>query len=101
MTADERLAIIRDRARQKTVLYPATAKRERYWVPRGNGVILSNSRIGELRPDRLNRPSEWLRNAAEQPAKGLKTPNRKGAHHLTKIAELLPAKLPVIFPLSA
>ena len=98
MTTEERLAIIRDRARQKPVLYPVVTKRERYWVPVGTGRVKPPDFMGEVQPTRLGPASEWIREpiAQKPPEKGLRMPDRKGAHYLTKIAEQLPRKLPVL-----
>lgn len=94
MDAETRLDLIRAKARLRQPAIGRGERRDRSHLPTGRPVILSNSRVGELRPERLNVHSEWLRKAEDKPVKQWQPKPRYEPHPLTKISSQLPGKLP-------
>jgi len=101
MTVKERLEIIREKVGREPGSSPATPiRKERYYVPLGSDRGFSYNFMGELRPDRLHPATGWLRAPDEARVRPLAPKRTARVHHLTKIAQKLPAKLPVLYLLT-
>lgn len=97
MTPEERLEVIRRKVGRPMVLDAPKPKRNRYWVPQGTKLGFSDNFMGELRPDRLRREAQWLRNPDDPlPPEPCRTKRGYRLNPLAKIAQQLPAKLPVM-----
>lgn len=95
MTAKERLEVIRAKAGRTAGFAPAKPRRkERYYVPLGSARGFYYNFMGELRPDRLHPATGWLKAPDGVKAKPLATKRTARVHHLTRISQQLPMKLP-------
>ena len=98
MTAKERLEIIRAKTKRPAILAsePKPKGRERLYVPYGSTRGFSYNIMGVLRPDRLGPNMGWLKTPDEVRPKPLAPKRTARVHHLTRISQQLPMKLPKV-----
>ena len=94
MTPEDRLKLIMERAGKKGFEPMRPRIKDPSLAPTGRSFSLRM--IEGLKPKSLNVHSEWLRVPEAKPETHLAPKRMKRTNPLTRIAEQLPAKLPVI-----